>query len=164
MAAPELLAKSAPGALGRNRYTAVRRAAGLPDGFRHECWSVALLRSSPILAGFNDPDLVVWLVGAHHGYGRPWFPVVPDIDTLITVDLFGHHLQAGTVHGLEGISAEWPALFDRLQRRYGWWGLAYLEAVMRLSDHRQSANEAANNSGPAKARTASRAEASKAGV
>lgn len=46
------------------------------------------------------------------------------------------------------IDSDWPEMFSRLNRRYGIWGLAWLESVFRLADHMQSSvesNPAATN-------------------
>jgi CRISPR-associated endonuclease/helicase Cas3 len=121
----DILAKS-----GRTLPPAARGKAGLPDRWRHEALSVRLARTHPCLARANDPDLVVWLVGSHHGYGRPLFPhydpseKAPDI---------GPQSLAFDWNGLD-----WPSLFARLKARYGVWELARMEAILRLADHRAS--------------------------
>ena len=63
----EPLAKSVRGARTRwNKWPPVR----------HEISSVALVQSSPAVLSFaHDPDLVLHLVGTHHGYGRPFPPI-----------------------------------------------------------------------------------------
>src|SRR5690606_3574912 len=50
----------------------LRAAASLPGRWRHEVASVrvavARLTQDQAVA---DPDLLLWLIGTHHGYGRP---------------------------------------------------------------------------------------------
>src|SRR5262249_49187490 len=64
-----VLAKS-----GRSLPPAARAATGLPENWRHGAFSVRL---APCVARFgeaNDAELVLWLIGSHHGHGRPFFP------------------------------------------------------------------------------------------
>ncbi len=43
----------------------------------------------------------------------------------------------------EARGADWPGLVYRLRRLYGPWGLAYLEALLRLADWARSSEEQA---------------------
>ena len=111
--------------------------------------SVALLTASPegqeLLREASDPDLVLHLVGSHHGYGRPFAPTEDhsEVETLPAVEVKwdGRSLVAPGDHGQDRIDSGVANRFWRLQRRYGWWGLAWLEAILRLADHRESESE-----------------------
>ncbi|WP_216918009.1 type I-G CRISPR-associated helicase/endonuclease Cas3g [Nocardia noduli] len=81
----------------------------IPAGWRHESASLA-----------RNPEeahpLVRHVIAAHHGWARPLLPAADGHDqALPTADTFA-----------------------RLNHRYGVWGLAWLETVMRLADHRAS--------------------------
>ena len=116
--------------------------AGLPPGWRHEALSVRLARGHPAFARAHDPQLVLWLIGTHHGLGRPFFGFTEDAEPTpagcLGVDewrLDGPGPQS-LAFDFEG--DDWPGLFARLKARYGIWGLAHLEAIVRLGDHRAS--------------------------
>ena len=112
---------------GRPSARGAAQRAGLPTGWRHEARSVRLASTDPRFAAAHDPRLVLWLIGTHHGYGRPFFGFHDPLDEE------GPHSLGYTFDG-----CDWPALFERLRRRYGAWRLAWLEAVLRLADHRAS--------------------------
>jgi len=120
-----------------------RERAGYPGGGRHELLSVRLAESDPqILAQANDPELVLHLIASHHGRCRPFAPVIDDPQPLdVQLDFAGRHLSANSNTRLECLDSGVAERFWILVRRYGWWGLAYLEAIHVLSDHRRSEAE-----------------------
>jgi CRISPR-associated endonuclease/helicase Cas3 len=86
--------------------------------------------------------LILHLIAAHHGYARPFAPIVPDAEppdvTVNAVTLTGPTRVECPPHRLDSGIAE---RFWTLTRSYGWWGLAYLEAILRLADQQASADE-----------------------
>ena len=131
----EPLAKSAPG---------TRRVYSYPRGMRHEIASTALVKSNPAtLAEAHDPDLVLHLIITHHGHGRSLPPVLPDESPQTLRYRFdGHDLEANSHLVDTDIALVGADRFWRLVERYGHHGLAWLEAILRLADHRQSEKEA----------------------
>jgi hypothetical protein len=81
-------------------------------GLRHELVSV--------LNNGDLNDLEAWLIASHRGRCRPMFAEKAyDPDR--------------PVESAE-LNARFPAILDSLQRKYGYWGLAYLEALVRAVD------------------------------
>lgn len=135
------LAKSAfiPASPARRR--AIREASGLPENFRHEMLSVQLAElHAPLPGNGEDADLVLHLIASHHGHARPFAPVSPDPTPPDVSGLFGG--ERVDLAAKERVALIAPHRVDsglsdrfwRMNRRYGWWGLAYLEAIVRLAD------------------------------
>lgn len=137
-----LLAKSTT---PRWSWTKHREQSGWPQGGRHEALSARLLQRW--LELHPDPawdaDLVLHLVVSHHGYGRPLIRPAQDV-TATTCSYEGDLLGDGNtvVLDVSGDLAEvdWdqPARFRHCCERYGYWGVALLEAIMRQADHQVS--------------------------
>jgi len=143
-----LLAKSGMDPNDRRGWEEARSRAAYPRGGRHEALSVALVAPSPTVRGMaSDPDLVLHLIGSHHGRARPFFPPVPDPETrpvsfALNVEGAGQiELRGTTRHGMEALDSGVGQRFWKLTRRYGWYGLAYLEALLRLADWQRSEEE-----------------------
>lgn len=136
----ELLAKS--GANSRN-WAAIERArelAGYPEGGRHELLSLAMAAGAPMDGA--DVDLVLHLVAAHHGRCRPLAPFIREEEQeRVTLQAAGMKLEAFTNHGLHRLGSGVAERFWRLTKRYGWWGLAWLESLARLADQQVSEEE-----------------------
>jgi CRISPR-associated endonuclease/helicase Cas3 len=145
------LAKSAFVATSPERRRSIRETAKLPQGFRHEFLSCQLAeRNVDLSEGASQSDLILHLIASHHGYGRPFAPVVPDPTPPgvwgchggVTIELEASSRQA--LIAPHRVSSGISERFWRLTRRYGWWGLAYLEAVLRLADWYASEHVAQN--------------------
>jgi len=130
----EPLGKSALSWWARQRRAAV---SDYPRGERHEALSVELMHRHGLHRHAHDPELVEHLVASHHGWARPFTRVAQGRAT-IRDSLFGLDLRGSVAHEE---AARAPARFARMQRRYGWLGLAWLESIVRLADHRQSEAE-----------------------
>lgn len=120
-----------------------RVRAGLPEGFRHEMLSAEIVEQTDLKTQVeNHLDLILHLIASHHGYARPFAPVVIDEEypevTVHNRTLASEQRRACPPHRIDSGIAE---RFWELTHRYGWWGLAYLEAVLRLADQQASADE-----------------------
>jgi CRISPR-associated endonuclease/helicase Cas3 len=94
------------------------------NGYRHEFGSLidASSPDQPALKDHPQRDLILHLIAAHHGHARPIF----------SEKQFDHTSTPTAV--CRAIAAEVPLRFERLQREYGWWTLAYLEALVKSAD------------------------------
>ncbi|HMN97243.1 MAG TPA: type I-U CRISPR-associated helicase/endonuclease Cas3 [Phycisphaerales bacterium] len=109
-----------------DRYQHPRSLAG----YRHELGSLHDAGDDSAMKSL-DPDmrdLVLHLIAAHHGWGRPHFE--------------SRHFDRGdpspgrprTTADNERLAVEVMQRFGRLQHRYGRWGLAWLESILRCAD------------------------------
>ena len=150
LTAPDtILAKS-----GRVLPKTAHAAAGLPNKWRHEALSVRLAPSVERFAEANDPELVLWLIGTHHGHGRPFFPHQDpeDAQPRALPAVLGLPSELPPALGPQSLAFDWEGmdwsmLFERLKARYGVWELARMEAILRLADHRASEERARESNG-----------------
>lgn len=106
-----------------------KKGGKFPETYRHEFGSLLdIEKELESLKLGEHQDLVLHLIAAHHGRARPHFPA----DDVFDPD----HSQVEA----ERIASEVPRRFARLQRKYGRWGLAYLESLLRAGDWAASAN------------------------
>jgi len=148
----------APGARAARKQA--RERSGYPSGgYFHAVQSVAMLNGNETflaerLKNLNstkepDLDLVLHLIASHHGECRPFAPVVID-NAPIKITLAGH---SSAVFGdidfrdlpsnpmLHRLDSPLADRFWALVAKYGWQELCWLEAILRLADHRASEEE-----------------------
>src|SRR5690606_33849709 len=139
-ASTALIAKSRGNSLDRAAREEARIRAEYPSGYRHEILSVAMIEGNErVLSTATDRELVLHLVGSHHGWCRPFAPGVqsgPPLRVDASVD--GHDYSVDAAHRLAQADSGIADRFWLLCERYGWWTLAWFEALVRLADHRAS--------------------------
>lgn len=116
--------------LGNTRYPncwlakSGKKGGRVKEQYRHEFGSLLDVEKEADFQALNgeQKELVLHLIAAHHGRARPHFP------TDEAFDPERHQADA------DQLAAEVPQRFARLQRKYGRWGLAYLESLLRSAD------------------------------
>lgn len=131
LASGDPLAKSGLDPADRSVWRRAHRASGLPPGFRHEVGSAAAVAVAVASRDDVDRDLVLHLVASHHGRSRPLFPPVDDDSPQWTLDWSGVSASHDPSRSIDWAA---PARFGTLNARYGHWGLAMLETIVRLAD------------------------------
>jgi CRISPR-associated endonuclease/helicase Cas3 len=101
-------------------------------GYRHESGSLLDVTRLDECAEFGtldagEQDIVLHVIACHHGMARPHFNPDQMLDD-------NHPVEAA-----ETMSIQVARRFARLQRRFGHWGLAYIESIFRAADWRASA-------------------------
>lgn len=105
----------------------------LLDGYRHEFQSIEVAARNPTLLMLPNElqDLALHMIAAHHGFGRP------------IIEISG--CDDAPPSKLEPRAREVALRFALLQHRWGPWGLAWWESLLRAVDHQASReNEAAD--------------------
>jgi len=90
-------------------------------GYRHEFGSMLEATASEEIRRHEEADLILHLIAAHHGWARPHFGG----------DAWDN---SHTTAENEGAAAETMRRFARLQQRFGRWGLAWIESLVRCAD------------------------------
>jgi CRISPR-associated endonuclease/helicase Cas3 len=107
---------------------------GLLGGYRHEFGSLLQAEKDNRLRAMSDDlrDLALHLIAAHHGFARP----------VIRTD----NCQDAPPSALEWRAGEVALRFARLQKRWGPWGLAWWESLLRSADQQASRDNDAEES------------------
>ncbi len=101
----------------------------LNNYYRHEFGSLVEADADEQLKQHSSRDLILHLIATHHGYARPHFPERAfDKDNPIALN--------------RNIAEAAMNRFAQLQIRFGWWQLAYLEAILKAADALASRAEA----------------------
>ena len=125
--------------LGNRDYPNVKLAKSgkyssrVPEKYRHEFGSLIDILKEPDFLALDDhhKEVVLHLIAVHHGRGRPHFPDDEVFD------------PENSAQAVADIACAVPRRYARLQRKYGRWGLAYLESLLRAADWSASANPSA---------------------
>jgi CRISPR-associated endonuclease/helicase Cas3 len=137
-AATVKLAKSGAPYKSWSAHKAALERSGWPEGMRHEAVSGALLErllESETIGEGVDRELCVHLVVTHHGWARPLSKPTRDREPRpVPGRLPGGERSVEVMSDARLVDWQGPVRFASLCERYGRWGLALLEAILRLAD------------------------------
>jgi CRISPR-associated endonuclease/helicase Cas3 len=107
--------------------------------YRHEFGSLLDATDDAGFAALSEAEkqLVLHVVATHHGYARPHFPADRAFDP--------DRPEKDATEEARKV----PRRFAALQRKYGRWGLAYLESLLRAADYAASARPSEPKEGSA---------------
>jgi len=110
-----------------------KKGGAIPESYRHEFGSLLDIQEfrNDVDLDEDQWELVLHLIATHHGRGRPHFPEEEAFDPEWSLKIAAE------------IACEVPRRYARLQRKYGRWGLAYLESLLRAADWAASAKPSA---------------------
>lgn len=97
-------------------------------GYRHELGSLLDATKDETVMAHPESDLILHLIASHHGNARPGFQT----------QAFD---KEQTTKTNESANFDSMRRFARLQRGYGRWGLAWLEALLHCADVRASQSD-----------------------
>jgi CRISPR-associated endonuclease/helicase Cas3 len=90
-------------------------------GYRHELGSLLDAAEDGAIQSHAERDLILHLIAAHHGWARPHFEGRA-------------HDRMRSTDANERAAVEVMRRFGQLQQRFGRWGLAWLESLLRCAD------------------------------
>jgi CRISPR-associated endonuclease/helicase Cas3 len=90
-------------------------------GYRHEFGSLLEAEKDSRIRAHPEKDLILHLIASHHGWARPHFETMAWDGTFTTDENEGAFVRA-------------MQRFEILQQRFGRWGLAWLESLLRCAD------------------------------
>jgi CRISPR-associated endonuclease/helicase Cas3 len=93
-------------------------------GYRHEFGSLVDAAVADEIRQHSEADLILHLIATHHGWARPHFER----------NAWDNHHNGGTTEEHARMAVDVLRRYSRLQRRFGRWGLAWLEALLRCAD------------------------------
>lgn len=114
---------------GRVLAKSGKQGGRIAEKYRHEFGSLLDAVNDEAFCALKEEwkAFVLHVIATHHGRGRPHFPA----DEAFDPEPRGRDVPA--------VARAVPQRFGRLQRKYGRWGLAYLESLLRAADYAASA-------------------------
>lgn len=116
------------------------------NGYRHEFGSLLDAVAADQVINHPESDLILHMIASHHGWGRPHFKhdarsgAEWEWDGASAYDFEGPLDEATgercprTLEENQAAAAEAMRRYAALQRRFGRWGLAWLESLLRCAD------------------------------